>query len=154
MADKITIRPVRAADIDRITDIENACFGVDRFTRRQLRYLALRAQGAFFVAETEGNIAGYVSLLAHRSRSALRIYAIAVDPPFRGMTIAGMLIEKAADYASAHGLSAVTLEVRTDNAAAIALYRKHGFSVSGIKKGYYQDGADAYAMARPLESPA
>lgn len=146
MTPEVTIRPAVAADIDRIAGIENASFDTDRFSRRQLRYLALRAQGAFFVAEAEGIVAGYVSLLTHRKRGALRIYAIAVDPLFRGRNIAGAFMEKAGDYASTHGLATITLEVRTDNAAAINLYRKHGFSMSGIKKGYYGDGADAYAM--------
>ena len=40
---------------------------------------------------------------------------------------------------------AVFLEVRTDNEAAIALYRSMGFDQIGRRPGYY-NGADAYTM--------
>ncbi len=47
----------------------------------------------------------------------------------------------------------VYLEVRTDNAAAIALYEAHGFVRIGVRRKYYQpSGADAYTMARPAHA--
>ncbi len=47
----------------------------------------------------------------------------------------------------------VFLEVRTDNDAAIGLYRAHDFEVVGVRKRYYQpSGADAYTMRRPGRS--
>ncbi|EUA07381.1 putative ribosomal-protein-alanine acetyltransferase, RimI [Mycobacterium xenopi 4042] len=43
----------------------------------------------------------------------------------------------------------VYLEVRTDNAAAIALYRSAGFVNVGLRRRYYRvSGADAYTMRR------
>lgn len=46
----------------------------------------------------------------------------------------------------------VFLEVRTDNATAIALYRAHGFEQLGLRRRYYQpSGADAYTMGRPIQ---
>lgn len=39
----------------------------------------------------------------------------------------------------------VSLHVRKTNRAALALYSESlGFTVSGIEKGYYADGEDAY----------
>ncbi|SKT61149.1 ribosomal-protein-alanine acetyltransferase RimI [Mycobacteroides abscessus subsp. abscessus] len=44
----------------------------------------------------------------------------------------------------------VFLEVRTDNAAAIALYQGTGFETVGLRKRYYPgSGADAFTMKRP-----
>lgn len=149
----IGIRRAAPEDIARITEIENLCFDCDRFSRRQLAYLATKAKGAFWVAETGDKIAGYVSLLAHRRRNRLRIYAIAVAPGYRGRNIAGALISEAKEFAVRSGFAGVTLEVRTDNAAAIGLYRKHGFEADGIKKRYYADGTDACVMTWEPSGP-
>lgn len=151
MGAEIKIRKAVPADIGRVADIENLSFDSDRFSRRQLAYLASKAKGAFFVAETEGMVAGYISLLSHPRRSRLRIYAIAVAPDFRGRNIAGTLISKAKEYAAQGGFSGITLEVRTDNAAATGLYRRHGFERSGLRKGYYADGTDACVMTWQVE---
>jgi ribosomal-protein-alanine N-acetyltransferase len=44
---------------------------------------------------------------------------------------------------------AVYLEVRTDNAVAIELYRSAGFVEVGLRRRYYRvSGADAYTMRR------
>jgi [ribosomal protein S18]-alanine N-acetyltransferase len=41
----------------------------------------------------------------------------------------------------------MTLEVRKQNEPAIALYKKLGFLMAGIRPGYYQDtGEDALIM--------
>jgi len=43
--------------------------------------------------------------------------------------------------------------VRTDNAAAIALYTAAGFEVVGTRRGYYlPSGADAFTMRRGAAS--
>jgi len=43
----------------------------------------------------------------------------------------------------------IFLEVRTDNATAIALYESEGFAKIGVRKRYYRaSGADAYTMQR------
>ena len=49
-------------------------------------------------------------------------------------------------------LSFLTLEVRKSNAAAIALYEKHGFQRAGLRPGYYQHPReDAVIMTRKFE---
>ena len=46
----------------------------------------------------------------------------------------------------------VLLEVRRSNDPAIGLYRKHGFSVFGVRKKYYADNdEDAIEMALSLD---
>lgn len=43
----------------------------------------------------------------------------------------------------------MTLEVRTGNAAARALYAGAGFAEVGRRRRYYTDGEDAVLMTRP-----
>ncbi|MDE2319301.1 MAG: GNAT family N-acetyltransferase [Rhodospirillales bacterium] len=53
----------------------------------------------------------------------------------------------------AGGVSVVHLEVATSNIPARALYEKHGFVQSGLRKAYYGDGADALMLRLDLDPP-
>ena len=81
---------------------------------------------------------------------ALWLRQSAPYPGYRGLGLAGFLVDKAVGFAKERGLRAVFLEVRTDNVAAVSLYEKKGFVKRGVKPGYYGDGADAYSMVFPL----
>ena len=51
----------------------------------------------------------------------------------------------------ARGVREVGLEVRASNAAAQALYRTHGFRLTGLRRDYYRrPDEDALLMARSL----
>jgi len=64
--------------------------------------------------------------------------------------VADLLLLGVAEAAVKRGSRHVTLEVRRSNAAAIALYRKHGFSEVGVRRRYYSDnGEDAVIMTTP-----
>ncbi len=41
------------------------------------------------------------------------------------------------------GALRATLEVASDNAAALGLYGRMGFRTAGIRRGYYRNGSDA-----------
>jgi ribosomal-protein-alanine N-acetyltransferase len=79
---------------------------------------------------------------------------IAVDPSFRRRGLAVALLEEL--FVRAGRDRAYTLEVRTSNGPAIALYEKFGFRAAGVRKRYYQDtNEDALIMWRLGEqSPA
>ena len=50
-------------------------------------------------------------------------------------------------FAHVEGIKDMTLEVRTSNMPAQAVYRKLGFQNEGIRKNYYEDtGEDAIIM--------
>jgi len=64
--------------------------------------------------------------------------------------IADLLLMGIAEAAVRLDSRHVTLEVRRSNAAALALYRKHGFREMGVRKRYYSDnGEDAAIMTTP-----
>lgn len=150
MSYEIVIRKAVKADIEDVMSIEKACFPDDAFSRRQMEYLVSNAKGGFFVAVNGGDIAGYISLLTTERNNTGRIYSIAVEPRYRSSGVAGLLIDRAVNYADEKGLRSVFLEVRTDNAPAVRLYEKKRFVRRLIKRGYYEDGADAYSMVLEL----
>ena len=56
----------------------------------------------------------------------------------RGQKLVSFLKEKAGQM----GITAMTLEVRKSNAAAIAVYQKNGFQIAGMRKDYYRKPAE------------
>jgi len=62
-----------------------------------------------------------------RGLPVLNIHDIAVDPDFRGRGIGRELLATVEAHARDLGCGKVTLEVRSDNARAMAAYRRAGF---------------------------
>lgn len=146
MKTRIEIRPAAPSDLGQIERIERESFGDDAFTRRQLAYLITRAKGVCFVALAAGKVAGYLSLLERPRFANMRIYSVATAPEARGLGIGQALLDKAVEYARERNAREITLEVSTANTAALALYRKRGFSMASRLPGYYHDGTDAWRM--------
>lgn len=79
------------------------------------------------------------------------ISTLATHPLWRRRGIGELLLLAMIDQATEIGARWVTLEVRTSNIGAQALYRKYGFEVTGLRKKYYSDnGEDALIMTTPI----
>jgi ribosomal-protein-alanine N-acetyltransferase len=63
--------------------------------------------------------------------------------------LGSQLIDHLLDTCRKRGILHYFLEVRETNEKAIALYRKYGFKVCGVRRKYYSDtGEDALVMQR------
>ncbi len=72
---------------------------------------------------------------------------IAVHPDFRRHNFGDVIVENLIKAAKDINIAAMTLEVRSSNIAAITLYKKHNFSVEGVRKNYYEHPReDGYIM--------
>jgi ribosomal-protein-alanine N-acetyltransferase len=80
----------------------------------------------------------------------LDLHRVAVLPAARRGGIGRRLVEHMLAAGRARGLVRVTLEVRRDNAPAIALYERLGFTLLATRKRYYADGEDALVLVRGL----
>ncbi len=106
-------------------------------------------------AELHGEVVGTSGLHAvhasPRRRHALML-GISVMPKAQGRGVGSALMQAMCDYADNWaGALRLELNVYTDNAPAMALYRKFGFVVEGTFKGYaLRNGryVDSHAMAR------
>lgn len=148
MKDAVRIRRAVLKDLESMLAVE-AGFGDESFSRRQMRYLIMRARGAVFVAERQGAVVGYVAALI-RKNSHGRIYSIAVAPACRGLGIASALLDEAVRFLASVPVANVFLEVAADNSPALSLYIKKGFTIRKKMARYYHNGGDAYSMVRPL----
>jgi len=117
----------------------------ERFFRQEMQVECARS----LLAEIDGRIAGYI--LFWLLPGEIDIHNIAVHGDFRRRGLGRSLLGNVINEARSRALSRVTLEVRKSNTVAQKLYESLGFSVSGIRKGYYSDdGEDAYLMALEL----
>ena len=148
LLDNLEVNDAIPTDIDEIVSIENSSFDIEAFSRSQFKYLIAHASGKFLVVRYNGHMVAYISLLKRKDTRHLRIYSIAISPQMRGMGIGQLLIDKAIEYAVANNLDTISLEVRTDNIPALALYEKNGFEKSKLLYRYYGDNIDAYYMRK------
>jgi ribosomal-protein-alanine N-acetyltransferase len=82
----------------------------------------------------------------------VHILNIATSPPVRRRGVGSALMRESIDYARAHRVRIVLLEVRRSNRAAIRLYRTLGFTAMGLRPGYYSDnGEDAVEMVLGID---
>ncbi len=85
-------------------------------------------------------------------RDDVQVNNIAVHPDYRSLGIAEALIQFAVAKVRGGGAAFMTLEVRQSNTAAVALYKKLGFEVMGVRKNYYtKPDEDAFVMGLVLD---
>lgn len=144
-----TIRRATGDDIPAILRIEGASFGRDAWERDEfLDYLFEPETCIFLVAVMGGLVGGYI--IGRQNQTRAEVDSVAVKPSHRGQGIAAALMARLVSLLRRRGFSTLKLTVRLDNAAAIALYRKLGFSRERRINRYYEDGVPAWRMRASL----
>ncbi len=133
------IRRMGKDDILAAVTIENACFS-DPWTGKILEDSLETPWNYFWIALERGEAVGYSALCLIAGEG--EIQRIAVLPRARRQGIGGKLMEAMVNFAKNAGVSALTLEVRAGNEAAVNLYKTWGFSAEAVRKGYYQCPAE------------
>ena len=97
----------------------------------------------------DDHLVGYAGIarLGRTPPFEYEIHTIGVDPAYQGHGIGRAMMAELLEFVDPPGV--IFLEVRTDNAPAIALYTSLGFVTVGLRKRYYRaSGADAFTMRR------
>ncbi len=144
------VRPATAADLPAIEAIENAVFDGDRLSRRSLRYFLASDTAMMLVLAVQDHVLGYSLIAFRRGSKRARLYSIALSPDEHGRGLGRFLLRSSENAAKAHGAAFMRLEVRTDNASAIALYEKNCYRFFGRIEDYYEDGAAALRFEKAL----
>ena len=148
-------------------ETDNLTFGAEGipFTAEQetalLERVARSPHSRFFVAVDGGRIVGNACVDGNGNPRFLhrRNLAITVLRDYWGRGIGTALMERMIDFARGSGAELVSLEVRSDNERAKALYRKFGFTTYGVFPKYFKIGGKYYDVdcmtlsldARPAE---
>jgi ribosomal-protein-alanine N-acetyltransferase len=139
------IRRLTYADLPSVVAIERRAFTTPWSLAMFVLELSKASGVCLTASEPGGEIAGYV--VCSRYDTVWHVMNVAVDPVQRRKGVATALL--GALLAEVGEDARLTLEVRTSNVAAIALYERFGFRSAGLRRRYYQDnGEDAVIMWR------
>jgi ribosomal-protein-alanine N-acetyltransferase len=152
-----TIRPARPDDAGALAAIDTR---VNFSPWSEAQFVAaccghVSARDWALVVEEDGRVDGFV--VVARVLDEATIYSIAVDTLQQRKGLGQLLLTAALDLAEQAGATRCLLEVRQSNAAARKLYKRNGFYLDGVRKGYYltADGReDALLLSKLLEGTA
>ena len=155
MTDAVTIdRLDPEADLDAIVEIERASFSMP-WTAEMFRWeLRNTDVSATYVLRTaDRTIAAFCCVWTVLDE--LHINNVAVRPALRRRGFAATLLERVMEEATRQGAAKATLEVRRSNIAALRLYDRLGFTVSGVRPNYYSNPVeDALILWRSMRRAA
>lgn len=129
------MRPMTVEDVEAVLAIEQA---VQSYPWSRGNFTDALANGyVCSVDEQDGELRGYAILMPVIDDAELLNIGVAAAHQSKGIGRA-MLLEML-DLACSKNLLRVFLEVRSSNAAALALYRSAGFTGIGVRRGYYKN---------------
>ncbi len=155
IAEPVTVGALTRADAQRCAELEAQLFdGDDPWPVAAFNRELASAHNHYVGARAGETLVGYAGItrLGRTPPYEHEVHTIGVDPDYQGQGIGRRLLDELLTFADG---GVVYLEVRTDNAAAIGLYRSVGFEQIGLRRRYYRvSGADAYTMRRVGAPPA
>ena len=119
-----------------------------RYTPERIAALIGARETNVLVACEQHRIRGFAVMQFGDERAHLALLCVAPESQRRG--IARRLVEWLVESARVAGIEQVGLELRTDNAAALALYQRLGFVECARLADYYGPAVDARRMLRRL----
>jgi ribosomal-protein-alanine N-acetyltransferase len=142
-------QPMQAADLDAVMAVEKRIYPFP-WTLGNFRDSLAAGHGAYVFCEA-GIMVGYAVMTTIVDETHLLTIGVVAERQRLGL--GGRMLERLFAVARQQGAQRMLLEVRPSNAAALALYRRHGFDEIGRRRGYYPAGnarEDAIVMARAL----
>ena len=146
----VTVRAATDDDVPAVVALERDNLGADAWSE------GLVADGVRGGLPTVGYLVAVVGerLVGHATTSLVadiaELQRIAVDPAYRRHGVATALLDAVVTAARAGGADRLLLEVREDNAGALAFYAARGFTEIDRRRRYYRDGTTAVVLRRGL----
>ena len=145
---EVKVRRLAYSDLPAVIAIERRSFPTPWSLAMFVLELS-KPSGICLAASAGDDLLGYV--ICSRYDQVWHLMNVAVSPDHRMHGVAGALLRKL--FEEGRGKLPFTLEVRTSNHGAIAMYERFGFRRAGNRRRYYHDnGEDALIMW--LEQPA
>ena len=147
---KITYNLMTDKDVKGIFDISTSSFSTP-WSMESIKRELNNPLAKYIVAKDENanSVIGFVGVWIVVGEAS--ITNIAVEPNYRKHGIGYKLLDSLINLCNDLNCTLINLEVRASNYAAQGLYKKSGFTVDGLRKGYYEDNKeDAILMTKYL----
>lgn len=132
----IQIIPMTAEHVFSVAALEAICFA-DPWSQNSVASELNNPLSLWLVAVEEGTVVGYVGSQTVMGESDMM--NVAIHPDHRRRGIAKELIEALILALQERQSHSLTLEVRSSNDPAIALYANLGFTEAGRRRNYYRN---------------
>ena len=142
------LHPMSVNDVEQVAALQASALAQDAWTAGMLYDEIGRDNRTWWVARKDGALVGCAG--GQVVDAELTVLIVCVDAAQRHQGIGTRLLERVANDGRAFGAETVTLEVRTDNAAAISLYHELGLADVGVRPRYYKGKDDALIMRGSL----
>jgi ribosomal-protein-alanine N-acetyltransferase len=145
----VRLRHASPNDLQQLKSLEDQVFSHDRLSRRSIAHaIRSRVQVVLLLEIPEDEIVG-AAFLHYRAHSRrCRLYSIAVRNDFEEQGLGSRLLAACERDARDRGCNEMHLEVRTDNFVARRFYEQRGYTNTGLKPGYYEDGSAAFSYVK------
>lgn len=139
---EVIIKPLSIEYVESAYQTERACLA-EAWSRESIQNFIGKEDALYLVALKNGVVCGTVGMYIVSGEG--QIMNIAVREGFRRQGIGKQLLDRLIQEGKKRGASLFTLEVSSENAAALRLYESFGFREVGRRKNYYKK-SDAVLM--------
>ncbi|WP_299700298.1 N-acetyltransferase [uncultured Pontibacter sp.] len=147
----ITIRHAQLSDLREVKAIDQLLFGADSYPLFVLRQFYDVTGDYLLVAETAGELVGYMLAHYNQDKSLGWLLSLGVLPAHRGKRIGEKLMAACIGQMETKGVATLYLTVHPDNAAGISIYTRLGFEVKEEVADYYLDGSPRLLMSKQIK---
>lgn len=146
---EIQIIPMEECHVCHVAELEKLCFS-DPWSENSVKSELNNPLSLWLVAMDGSTLCGYIGSQSVAGESDMM--NMAVHPNYRKQGIARMLVAELCTRLQDIGNTALLLEVRVSNNAAICLYESLGFATVGVRPNYYfHPKEDARIMRKELK---
>jgi [ribosomal protein S18]-alanine N-acetyltransferase len=145
----LLLRSYEPHDFAALYKLDQSCFlpGIS-YSKTTLRYFLTLASADCVVAVEEGHIVGFV--LSEENPPLAHIITLDVAEKHRRQGVGTAMLRQVEENLALRGVRSVLLETATDNEAAVAFWKRHGYRIEATLKRYYLRQIDAYEMRKIL----
>jgi len=151
-----SIRDYQPKDFETLWRMDQQCFPPGIAYSKQELKAYIHGRGAFTLIAEDGakpnteNAGKPVGFIVAYNGPTGHVITIDVIATARRSGVGSLLLRAAEDRLRASGSRAVGLETAVDNLAALAFYKRHGYSVVRTWPRYYSNGVDALVVRKQL----